>query len=147
MVDPTGLVCGLPTSFSDSWLIRHILTLTPDELRDLRKCLKEADTKLWKRLVTAEKFAKLRNKQKRGGKICGKLLKYVFLIECEAACAGWYKSCLSTAKDAHEACLKSASIKFCNTMFNLDVTECATWYTVCGLGCLLPIDPPAPPGT
>jgi RHS repeat-associated protein len=147
-VDPTGLVCGLPDSFSDAWLIRHILTLSSDGLKKLRKCLKK-HPKLWQRLITAEKFAKVRNRQKRGGKICGRLLKYLFLIECEAACAAWYKSCLDDAKESHEACLKSATsdetIEFCNTMFSLDATECATWYAVCGLGCLLPIDPPEPP--
>jgi RHS repeat-associated protein len=150
--DPFGLgLCGIPDKINPASLeelIAYLLTISGEAAAKIKKCLRKENTKLWERWVTAEKFAKIRNRAKRGGFICGKLLKYLFLAECEAACAGWYKSCMTDASDANQRCLDAArnaeDISLCSEIFTLDVTECATWYGICGVGCLLPIDPPSP---
>ncbi len=143
--DPLGLgVCGLPDSFSDDWLIRHVLTLTPAEMVALRKCLRKKNTKLWERFIKAEKFAKIRNAAKRKGSVCGKLVKVLFLVQCESLCVGLYGSCVNDAIKDHQDCVDAArdasEIALCNTIVALDLTECAATYVACGLACLLPIN-------
>jgi RHS repeat-associated protein len=137
--------------------------LSPDEFRkkleEIRRSIR--NTKNRKIFIGAEKKVRnVRNKNKpgRGGKghtggrkgICSlPVIKYLFLLECEAICAYGYGLCLDEAQVNLEEKLRNcgglpfSERQTCidNELFiwQMDATECATLYAACGLACLLPV--------
>jgi hypothetical protein len=80
--------------------------------------------------------------------IRSKVLGSLFLLNCESMCVYTYDKCLDETTERYESCLESAysmqpslqknTIKLCNRIWYLDLTECGATYTACGLGCLCP---------
>lgn len=97
--------------------------------------------------MTAEKFAKIRNKPKRGA-ACPKAISTIGLCGCELLCANAYNSCLAQASNTLNNALDRAvqitnptlaqeQIDLAIYIFYLDAAECGIQYVVCGLGCLV----------
>jgi RHS repeat-associated protein len=83
------------------------------------------------------------------GSIKFSVVKYLYLLSCEVACAYAYQDCLDESIEDYELCLQGAyqrhastrqqQIALCDSIYALDNTECAATYAACGLTCLLPI--------
>jgi RHS repeat-associated protein len=139
----------------------ELLKKTTDLAR--RKELQQARAEILRQMKILKESArikiKLRNREgrgtggRRGGgqarRGCAKtgLIKWLFIVECEAACAVWYDGCLDKADTAFDECLEGVGadpviameqIALCKKIVYLDYAECATKYTACGLGCLVP---------
>jgi RHS repeat-associated protein len=155
-----------PESIDD--LINYIKKLqrelTPEQFRkkleEIRNSLRD-NKEVWRKWIGAEKRAGPRNPNKpgRGGKgqtggrkgICKvPIIKYLFLLECEGACAYYYNFCLDSAQaDMEENMQRCNGLPFADRqacfdnefyIWQLNATECGVLYSACGLACLLPVD-------